>query len=531
MQGKFSQSVSRRKFIVRSVLAGGGIIAADLFSKSVLAQAPGIVTSDKMRPQIPYGVSTGDISGNTAVIWSRSDRPARMLVEYSTNENFRNVQSAIGTNASLDTDFTAKIYLANLPPSQQIFYRVTFQDLGDSNLSSVPVTGTFRTPPTGNSNIFFAWSGCSVGQGWGINPDWGGVKIYETIRKLNPDFFIHNGDNVYGDNPILSEVRLEDGSIWRNITTEEKSKVAETLKEFRGNYIYNLLDENIRRFNAQVPLLVQWDDHETRNNWYPGQMLVEDDRYQLVKSCDVLAARARQAFLEYMPIRLNSYDPQRIYRSFKYGPNLDIFMLDQRSYRGRNTANRQCVASAETAFMGSEQVRWLKSQLLMSKATWKVIASDMPIGIIVRDGEKAFENLANGDGPPLGRELEMADLLRFIKRNNIKNVVWLTSDLHYSVATYYDPAKAKFTNFKPFWEFAAGPLHGGTYGPQPIDNTFGPQVKFQTAPPGMKQNMPPSVGLLFFGTVKIDGETKAMTVAFIDVEGKTVYQVELQPEV
>lgn len=522
--------LSRRKFLLGSALTGSGIITHNLLSKSGFAQAPGIVISDKMRPQIPCGVASGDITGNSALIWSRTDRPARLILEYSSSETFRNVQRIIGPAALETSDFTARINLSGLPTGQEIFYRVIFQDLTNRNISSNPVTGRFRTPPKEGKDIFFAWSGCSGGQGWGINLDWGGMKIYETIRQLNPDFFIHCGDNVYPDNPIEREVRLDDGSIWKNITTPEKSKVAETLAEFRGNYIYNLLDENVRRFNAQVPLLVQWDDHETTNNWYPGEMLADDNRYT-VKSCDLLAARGKRALLEYMPMRWDANDPERIYRSFNYGPNLDIFMLDERSYRGSNSANRQPVASAETEFLGNEQVRWLKSQLLASKATWKVIASDMPIGIIVPDGQTAFENFANGDGPPLGRELELTELLRFIQQSNIKNVVWLTSDLHYAVATYYDPGKAQFTDFKPFWEFAAGPLHGGSFGPQKIDRTFGPQVKFQSATPGMKQNLPPKAGMQFFGTVKIDGKTQAMRVALIDLEGKTVYSVELQAEV
>ncbi|MBW4497199.1 MAG: alkaline phosphatase D family protein [Oscillatoria princeps RMCB-10] len=323
---------------------------------------------------------------------------------------------------------------------------------------------------------------------------------------------------------------LEDGSIWKNITTHEKSKVAETLAEFRGNYLYNFLDDNLRRFNAQVPWLVQWDDHETRNNWFPGQRLNDDDRYT-VKSCDLLAARAKRAFLEYMPIRWDASDPERIYRSFQYGPALEIFIPDKRSYRGRNSANRQPVSSEETAFLGSAQVRWLKSKLLASTATWKVIASDMPVGIIVADGKTAFENAANGDGPALGRELEIADLLRFIKQNNIRNVVCVTSDLHYAVATYYDPNKAVFQEFKPFWEFAAGPLNGGNFGPNPLDSTFGPEVRFQSAQPGMKTNQPPSQGNQFFGTVKIDGGSQVMTVGLHNLEGKTFYSVDLVPEV
>ncbi|NEP83331.1 MAG: alkaline phosphatase, partial [Okeania sp. SIO3B3] len=493
--------------------------------------APGIIISDKMRPQIPYGVASGDISGGgRAVIWSRSDRPARMIVEYATNESFQNSEKIIGSAALETTDFTAKVNLSGLPTSEQIFYRVSFQDLSDINIYSVPVIGKFRTVPKSGQDIFFAWSGDTAGQGWGINSEWGGMKIYEIIRQLNPDFFIHCGDYIYADGPIKSEVQLDDGNVWRNLTTPEKSKVAETLKEFRGNYIYNLLDENVRRFNAEVPQIVQWDDHETTNNWYPTEKLLNDDRYK-VKSVALLAARGKRAFLEYTPIGINGDDPERIYRSFNYGPLLDIMMLDMRSYRGPNTENLQTSRSEETEFLGSQQIKWLKQQLLKSKATWKVIGSDMPVGLVVPDGGTAAENLANGDGVPLGRELEMAELLRFIKGKNIKNVVWLTADVHYAAAHYYDPNLAQFQDFKPFWEFVSGPLNAGTFGPNELDNTFGPVVKYQSV--GVEDkvvNFPPSEGLQFFGTVKIDGSTEVMTVKLINIEGRVVYEVDLLPE-
>ena len=142
-----------------------------------------------------------------------------------------------------------------------------------------------------------------------------------------------------------------------------------------------------------------------------------------------------------------------------------------RSYRGPNSHNRQPSAGAETAFLGARAARaGCKQALRARKATWKVIAADMPIGLLVGDGKDAegrdaFEAVANGDGPALGRELEIADLLRFIKRSGIRNVVWLTADVHYTAAHYYDPAKAQFTDFEPFWEFVSGPLNAGSFGP------------------------------------------------------------------
>ncbi|WP_082218465.1 PhoD-like phosphatase N-terminal domain-containing protein [Kamptonema formosum] len=74
-----------------------------------------------MRPQIPCGVATGDITGTSAAIWSWCDRPARMIVEYYTTESFRNAQRAVGPAALENSDFT-RIYLSALRALQQRFY-------------------------------------------------------------------------------------------------------------------------------------------------------------------------------------------------------------------------------------------------------------------------------------------------------------------------------------------------------------------------------------------------------------------------
>ena len=435
-----------------------------------------------------------------------------------------------GPAAIETTDFTAKLDLTGLPAGQDIFYRLQWQDLADVNLVSEPTVGRFRTGPADRRDIAFVWTGDTAGQGWGINPDWGGMRCYETMRGNRPDFFIHSGDVIYADGPIQPEVALPDGSLWKNVTIEEKSKVAETLAEFRGNYKYNLMDDNLLRFNAEVPMLAQWDDHEVTNNWYPGEMLLSDDRYT-VKSASLLAARAHRAFHEYMPLRPQGSDGERLYRKIAYGPLLDIFFIDLRSYRGPNGPNDQATRSAATDFLGSEQLRWLKRELLASEATWKVIASDMPIGIQVTDKVNdlpAFENGANGDGPVLGREHDIADLLSFVKRNDIRQIVFLTADVHYTAAHYYDPGKAQFQDFDPFWEFVSGPVHAGSFGPGSMDNTFGPQVMY-SKDPGGKANLAPSEGLQFFGQVRIDGTTEQMTVTLKDLENRELYTVTLDP--
>ncbi|QPC43211.1 alkaline phosphatase D family protein [Kaustia mangrovi] len=516
-----ARSTLTRRTLLKSATAAGALSVGGVFMPH-LSRAAG-------RPVATHGVQSGDITADRAIVWARADRPSRMMVEVATTDSFKNPMVFTGPDAIEASDYTAKLDLTDLPADQDIFYRVKFLDLADMQTSSEPVTGHLRTAPMAKRDITFVWSGDTAGQGWGIDRDRGGMKTYATMLQARPDFFIHSGDTIYADGKIEPEVELADGTIWKNVTTEEKSKVAETLKEFRGQWKYNLLDDNVRAFNAQVPMLVQWDDHEVTNNWYPGEQLISDDRYT-EKSSSLLSARSARAFFEMNPIRANAIEPARVYRKVAYGPSLDIFFLDMRTYRGPNSANDQSEAGGPAAFLGRAQLDWLKRELLASKATWKVIAADMPIGMIVRDGDN-FENGANGDGPVKGREHDIAEILRFIKNAKVLNTVWLTADVHYTAAHYYDPNKAQFQDFEPFWEFVSGPLHAGTFGPNDMDNTFGPQVKF-TKHPSKEQgaNLPPSMGLQFFGQVKIDGDTEEMTVTLKDRDNADLYEVTLEPK-
>jgi alkaline phosphatase D len=531
---------SRRRFLQQSALAVGGAllggagVSGEIGSSRAPAAgfaAPALLVPEEERPAAPYGVAAGDVTAGRAVIWSRADRPARMIVEYATTDKFADPRRRVGPAALPETGLTARVDLDELPPGQRIFYRVRFQDLRDLRRVSEPVSASFVSPPADRRTVSFAWSADCCGQGWGINEEWGGLRLFETMRRAGPDLFLHLGDTVYADQPLQPEVPLEDGRVWRNLVTPAKAKVAETLDEFRGNHLYTLLDVHARRFNAEVAQAVTWDDHEVRDNWYATRSLERDPRYT-EKAMALLAARAGRAFLEHYPIRIDGGDPERIYRVLHWGPLADVFVLDLRSCRGPNTDGRQAAEGEATRVLGSRQRAWLKEALRTSRATWKILLCSVPIGLVVPDLPltDVFEGFANGEpGAPLGRELEIADLLRFLQEARIANVVWLTADVHYAAAHRYDPARARFTRFDPFWEFVAGPLHAGTFGPNALDPTFGPEVRFLGIPPGMKPNRPPSDGLQFFGMVRIDGASEVMRVGLHDLSGKELWAVELEP--
>jgi alkaline phosphatase D len=452
-----------------------------------------------------------------------------MLIEYATSDRFSDATRLMGPAALPETGYTAKIVLPDLPAGQDVFYRVSFRDLTDLRMVGAPASGRFRTVSHDRRDVSFTWGGDTAGQGWGINPEWGGMKIYAAMERLQPDFFVHSGDMIYADGPIAAEVPLPGGAVWKNVVTEAKAKVAETLEEFRGNYAYNLLDEHVRRFNAATAQYVQWDDHEVRNNWFHEEIL-EDPRYH-VKQVALLAARAKRAMFDMTPIGLDTVEPERVYRAFSRGPLLELFMLDMRSDRGPNGENRQTTLTDDARILGRAQTEWLKRRLLASRATWKVLAADMPLSLVVyHDAARRWgsEAVAQGTGPALGRELEIADLLRFIKHNDIRNVVWITADVHYCATHRYEPGRAQFTDFSPFYEFVSGPLHAGGFGPNELDDTFGPEVVFSRHPGG-RVNLPPTEGGLYFGHVRIDAATGLMTVSHRDVAGAVLDQIELTP--
>jgi alkaline phosphatase D len=495
----------------------------------LFGQAPGIVAAPGTRPVVTDGVASTIVDETTALVWARADRASRLLVEWATTERFADARTVRGPSALEGSDFTARVSLTGLPPGQRIFYRARFTDLADLRHSSEPFAGSFNSAAADmGRDVSLVFSADTVGQGWGLDPAFGGMQTYASMLGVEPDLFVNLGDSIYADQPVGLAVPLDGGGTWRSLPSAAKAKVAETVDEYRGNYRYNLLDPHLRRFNQEVAQLTVWDDHEVRDNWYPERRQDDDARYR-VGSVALLAARARQAHFEYTPLPVDGRDPERLYRSVRYGP-VEVFLLDYRSYRASNTGNRQPVAGPDTAHLGEAQVRWLEAALAASTATWKVMASSLPIGLVVGDGRDRFEAVANGDpGPPLGREHEIARLLRFIRDRAVVNVVWITGDVHYAAAHHYDPARARFTEFAPFWEFVAGPLHAGTFGPNALDPTFGPEVRFLGIPPGMAPNQPPSAGFQFFGRLVVDGTTRALRASLHNRAGTEIFATTLSP--
>lgn len=509
------QHLLRRTLLAGTAAAVTGLAVADPASALV-----------RRRLTLTSGVQSGDVTIRGAVLWARSSGRGRLVADVVSGRRRQRIRGPWATDA---TDHTAKIALDRLAPGREYDVRLGFED--ENGLLGETQRLSFATAPLHAAATSFVWTGDTCGQGWGINPDLGGLVGYRAMHETRPDFFVHAGDTVYADGPIAETVTEPDGQLWRNVVTEEVSKVAETLAEFRGRHRYNLLDDHVRAFYADTPVVAQWDDHETTNNWWPGEVL-DDPRYTIENRVDVLAARGRRAWQEYQPIADvrahhsgSGFAPARIYRKIERGRHLDVFCLDMRTFKDPNTPGLE---QERTHVLGTEQVDWLIREVRRSRATWKVISADLPLGLVVPDGPVDQESLANRDpGAPLGKELEIAAVLSAFKRHGVTNVVWITADVHYCAAHHYRPERAGFTDFDPFWEFVAGPIAAGTFGPNDLDGTFGPEVVFRKH--AATPNESPRAGNQFFGHADIARDGR-LTVSLRDLTGAVLFSQELEPQ-
>src|SRR5512139_1834940 len=167
-----ANAFDRRAFLRTGLIAGGGAAALSGLGALTPAAAQARTSSApallRARPSITHGVQAGEVTARSALVWTRADRPARMLVDVATRPDFRGSATLRGPVLTPDTDLTGKIRLRGLHAGQDVHYRVRLEDV-DGHVLSAPATGRFRTAPAGRRDVRFVWSGDLAGQGWGIN--------------------------------------------------------------------------------------------------------------------------------------------------------------------------------------------------------------------------------------------------------------------------------------------------------------------------------------------------------------------------
>jgi alkaline phosphatase D len=448
-------------------------------SASVLAAI--LISAAAHAIEISHGVASGDVTESSAVVWSRADSAGVMHVTYGPVTGPSD-QRTMEATAQAETDFTAQVLLTDLVADTLYRYEVQFI-AGQSR--SDTTAGVFRTAPPRETEhtVALIWSGDLAGQRYCRRPGIG-YRIFTPMRAFRPDFFVANGDMIYADNDCPEQGIEPD---WRNVPATfpgigdpdvNWQAAAELAEVFNAHWRYNRADEQFRSFLASVPMYAQWDDHEVINDFgAPWQTYApQPDR---AGYANVVAA-GRKSFFDYHP-----FDPtttreadgtRRIYRSYRWGAHVELFILDARSYRSSNTDDD----SAAKTMLGGAQLEWLKTGLSASDATWKIVSNDVPLAVPTgsRADEFGRDAFASGEGDT-GFETELLDLVRYMDAQDVHNVVFVATDVHSAAQLRYERDYDGDGDNLLFHELIAGPL-SAIRGPAPVtlDPTLGPVMLY-----------------------------------------------------
>lgn len=367
-------------------------------------------------------VAAGDVDQNSAVLWARSLTTGTLSFEIGDDSTSLRRQF---TTTLSDPTQPVTVEVGHLAPATGYRYQAR-------SASGERAIGHFRTPATPDHK---------AGLHFGVSGDWRATLApFVSVRNVatrNLDFFVELGDSIYADirSPAVAKAQ------------------SESLVDFRLKHgeVYNPAYglNTLADLRASTALFATIDDHEVTNDFAGGAQAKADARFQTTSgriNQSALYQNALQAFQEYNPLRQEFYGQvggdgrmdgvRKLYRYRRFGQDAALFLLDARSFRDLpiRHADRNNPADIERfrkdswragrTMLGSQQLADLKADLLDAQSqgiTWKFILIPEPImqrGLM--SAQDRFEGYA----------AERSDLLAFIEKQQLRNVVFVAADIH-----------------------------------------------------------------------------------------------------
>lgn len=410
---------SRRKFLL------GGATALGMAGLALGGGLP-------LRPRFdgyPFalGVASGDPSADGFVLWTRiapegADAaflpPQDFFVDWivAEDEQLARVVRRGSAQASAEWAHSVHVEVEGLEPDRWYWYQ--FQCGGEAS-----VIGRTRTLPAAGvvpGRLRLAVASCQ-------HYEHGYFSAYRHMLADDLDLVVHVGDYIY------------EGSWGPQLRRHESAQGAETLAGYRNRHACYKSDPDLQRAHAAFPWLVTWDDHDVSNDYAGLVSNYGEPRAQFAAR----RAAAYRAYYEHMPLRAR-HRPEAggmsLYRAFRFGDLATISVVDDRQYRAAHAcaergANVGAGADAcpqrwspAQTMLGATQQRWLERNLAGSDAHWNVVAQQTLIAPFVSRADDGSETVwTDGwDGYAGAR----AELLGFIARRRIPNVVTLGGDMH-----------------------------------------------------------------------------------------------------
>ena len=389
-------------------------------------------------PAFPLGVGSGDVLPGAAILWSKTSATEPLKVRVWTEKAPTTFAFAAGVTAK---DGFLSVEAKNLQPNTTYYYAFTIDDKARSPI------GRFKTAPPLDSLdvVIFGGSCCTRYSRAAPFPTLSDAATHDDLA-----FFVHGGDRVYCDGAV-------------------------SLAQYRNKYAQTYAEKGMLELNGAHAVFSTWDDHEIDNNFNPES----GDANQI--------AAARTAFFEHSGLRKDASDPNRIWRSARFGKTLELFILDARGERKPSTR-----LGPDPIYLSRAQMDWLKASLTASPAKFKFIVNQVPISIF----GGAFAFAANDRWE--GYAAQRTEILSHISSEAIAGVWWLSGDFHFGAVGGTDGVR----------EILWGP--GG--------NT--PNVLYPLVDPAA---FPFTTGESTYTVLKADPVKNELTIEFIDGAGDVIY--------
>ena len=475
------------------------------------------IANDESFLPVTHGVAVGEVSATRAVVWSRTSQRGYMHVLVDKGKKFR--KEIFTTPVTEENDYTGTVLIRNLEPDTHYKYMVWFsQDRYCQFDPDAIVMGEFRTAPKKNTEkeVSFAWGGDLAGQNVCRDTN-EGFPIFRAIQEEDLDFFIGLGDMIYADNTC------EEIGRYGNEQVPGDFVQATNLAGYWAHWKYNREDQAYQDLLAKTVYYAIWDDHEVVNDFGP----LHDTRDTPPYTPGVhLLPIGLDAFIDYNPIKMRKLTPKRLYRNFRWGKHLEIFILDTRQYRDANLESDD--PDRPKTMLGREQVAWLKQKLSESNTTWKIIVSSVPVSIPTGfPPENGRDGWANFD-QKTGFENELIDILDFMRGLAKRNVVFITTDVHFAEVFRYTPF-ASDSEFK-IHEFVSGPLNAGLFPNRNFDDTLGTESLFFYGPESADAvtTYEEAKPFMNYGKGHVD-EAGNLTLSINGVNGEIMFDLTLNP--
>ena len=425
----------------------------------LLATAPGAMADSGGNARFNHGVTAGDVTASSAILWGHADRRSVVVLELARDRGLHKGLRRFALLARRSDDYTVQRKVGGLLPGTRYWYRFR-AGRGRSAL------GTFATAPRpgANATVEFAWTGDTdfnpaPGE---TTPFWNSGGVFARMRAEHNDFNIHFGDTMYSDSEIPGRLR----------------PIALSVRRKWAKYKVNLGNRPLRSVRRSAGFYSHWDDHEFINDFAPPENTFGGGDYEVDINGRVLYRRGVKAFRDYSPVTYTRRNG--IYRTVRWGRNLELFFLDQRSFRSAKAddggvcdnpvtgspdfaptapqsirdvfaavipslappVSQACldaIRNPQRTYLGERQLRRFLREVRRSNARFKVIMNELPIQQYYVLPYDRWE----------GYEAERQRVLRALQ--DVTNIVFLTTDVHATLVN-----DARFQTLEP-----GGPRNSG----------------------------------------------------------------------